>query len=212
MPLTDYPTPGGPVPVRNLQEFFRDSMDAAMAANHVSLDEQATHYVVNLLTLFSRSESFYEPGPNGPELRPLALMLADAVDAGTEEERNFALQRIGDVALFVSGFFADSLRRAAVDVDYYVRMGGGAYDSLAGSIRGTVRGRAFGETFAELAEKFALLVDVLQEMRDSARGSTDCDTLRIYELWVKTGSPRAARLLRAMGIHPMGSARNNWEQ
>ncbi|RMF98229.1 MAG: hypothetical protein D6727_03355 [Gammaproteobacteria bacterium] len=202
---------GGLETVRNLEEFFRDSLDAAAAANRVTLDSQTMHYVVNLLTLFSRSESFYEPGPDGPRLRPLALMLADAMDAASEEERNFALQRIGDVALFVAGLFADSLRRAAVDVDYYVYMGGGAYQSLAGSLRGTLRGRLFGEVFTELSAKFALLVDVLQEMRAASRGSSHEDALRLYELWVKTGSPRAERLLRAYGIQPLSQARSRYQ-
>ncbi len=195
--------------VSNLQEFFRDSLDAAAASNRVSLDDQTHHYVVNLLTLFARSEAFYESGPDGLHLKPLALMLTDAAEAPTAEERHFALQRIGDVALFIAGFFADSLQRAAVDVDYYMHMGGGAYNSLAGSMRGTVRGRALGGVFAELSAKFVLVVDVLQEMRSSARGTCDTDALRAYELWMKTGSPRAARLLRAMDIYPLGDARGS---
>ena len=68
-------------PVASLQEFFRDSVDSAMAANRVVLDEQASHYVVCLLTLFARSEDFYEVGEDGLQLRPLALMLADAAGA-----------------------------------------------------------------------------------------------------------------------------------
>lgn len=200
----------GLIPVASLEEFFRDSLDAAMAENQVVMETHTSHYVVNLLTLFSRSEEFYEPGPAGPQLRPLALMLSDALDAPTPEERNFALQRMGDVSLFVAGFFADGLRRAVVDVDYYVRMGGGAYHSLAGSLRGTLRGRAFGEVFDELGAKFGEVVDVLHEIRESARSSSDEDAMRLYELWVKTGSGRAARLLQEMGIYPMEQARSDY--
>ena len=198
-------------PVASLTEFFRDSVDAAMAANRVVLDSQTSHYVVNLLTLFARSEDFYEAGPDGPQLRPLALMLADAAEARTDEERNYALQRVGDVALFVAGFFDDFLQHAPVDVGYYVKMGGGAYSALAGSIRGTLRGRVLGEVFAELGAKFTPMVDVLNEVRDSARGNAVEDALRWYEAWVRTGSPRAARLLRELGIEPLDSARNRYE-
>jgi len=31
-----------------------------MSANNVSVDHQTSHYVVNLLTLFARSEALYE--------------------------------------------------------------------------------------------------------------------------------------------------------
>lgn len=200
----------GLTPVTDLREFFRDSLDSAMAANRVVVDQQTHFYVVNLLALFARSEALYDDTPDGPRLRPLALMLADAVEATSDDERRHALQRLGDVALFVAGFFADGLRTAAVDVDYYVRMGGGAYQTLAGSIRGTVRGRAFGEVFAELGDKFPLLVDVLHEVRASLAGQRDADALRLYELWMQTGSPRAARLLRRLGIHPMEQARTRY--
>lgn len=208
---TDHATADGLQPVSSLTEFFRDSVDAAMAANRVVLDAQTSHYVVNLLTLFARSEDFYDVGPEGPALRPLALMLADAADARSNEERHFALQRVGDVALFVAGFFDDFLQRAPVDVGYYVKMGGGAYSTLAGSIRGTLRGRVLGDVFEELGAKFTMMVDVLNEVRDSTRGHDVEDALRLYEAWMRTGSPRAARLLRELGIEPLESARTRNE-
>lgn len=198
-------------PVASLQEFFRDSVDAAIAANRVVLDAQTSHYVVCLLTLFARSEDFYEYGPDGPQLRPLALMLADAADAPSDDARSFALQRVGDVALFLAGFFDDFLHRAPVGLGYYVRMGGGAYSTLSEAIRGTLRGRIMAEVFAELGAKFTEMVDVLNDVRDSARGTRAEDALRLYEAWVRTGSPRAARLLREQGIHPLDSARSGYE-
>jgi len=204
-PLTELET------VESLQSFFHESMDSAMAANKVVLDERTAHYVVNLLTLFSRSEAFYEMTPEGPALRPLAGMLADAIDAQSEIERNTTLQRMGDVSLFMAGFFADGLRRTPVDVDYYVYMGGGAYYSLSVHLRTTFRGRALCDVFVELAEKFQDMVDILNEMRESARAMTDENLLRTYELWVKTGSRRAARLLRKSGVYPLAQARVRYE-
>ena len=46
-------------------------------------------------------------------------------------ERNRALQRLGDVSLFIAGFFAGSFARKLVDIDYHIAMGGRAYGSLA---------------------------------------------------------------------------------
>ena len=191
------------VTITSLMEYFHDSMDAALATNQLHLDDHTTHYVVNLLTLFARSEQLYERTDEGYQLRPLATMLSDAVEADSEVERNYGLQRIGDVALFIAGFFAAGLQRSAVDVDYYVYMGGGAYHSLSVHTRGSVRGEALCVVFEELAAKFQGLVDVLNEVRDSARGDSDVNLLRQYELWMKTGSQRAARLLRDAGIHPI---------
>jgi hypothetical protein len=43
-------------------------------------------------------------------------------------------------------------------------------------------------------------VDALGEIADCSRRYTPADILRLYEIWLKTGSPRARSLLRQMGI------------
>jgi hypothetical protein len=190
------------IPVPSLQEYFRESVDAAMTSNKVAVDEHTACYLVNLLTAFVRSEALYDQMPPGPRLQPLALMLADAAEAPSSEERNMALRRLGDVALFVAGFMAGCLDRSPVGINYYVRMGGGAYHCLAASLPTSMRGRAIAPVYAELAARFVDLVDVLMEVRHRAGSSRDRDVLRLYELWLTTGSLRAARLLRLLGIEP----------
>ena len=194
------------LPVHNLTEYFRESIETAIDKQCVDVDPHATHYVVNLLTLFSRSEEFYEDHGETYGLRPLALMMADAAEARSAAERNFSLQRIGDVALFVSGFFADSLADKLVDLDYYIYMGGNAYGSLSEEIRGTTRGKAFADIYRELAINFQTFVDVLNEVRDGPRKESDVDLMRAYDVWLKTGSRRAAALLRQNGVVPIDGA------
>lgn len=191
------------VPVPNLRDYFRESMEAAIDKQGVDMDPHATHYVVNLLTLFARSEDLYEDHGPAYGLKPLALMMVDAVEAPTAEQRNFALQRIGDVSLFIAGFFADSLAHRLVDLDYYIYMGGNAYGSLSDEMRGTLRGKALSDVYRELAHKFQTVVDILNEVRDTSRQSTDIDLLRTYEVWLRTGSKRAESLLRQNGVVPM---------
>ena len=192
--------------VRNLQDYFRTSIDDVVSRQQVDIDPHAAHYVVNMLTLFSRSDELYEDDGEVYGLRPLALMLADAADAESNEQRNHLLQRIGDVALFISGFFSDGLASKAVDIDYYIHMGGNAYSSLSEEVRGTVRGRAVADVFRELAIKFQLVVDVLNEISD---GPSDRDLLRAYEVWRRTGSKRAEQLLRKNGVVPIADARRH---
>ena len=192
-------------PVASLQEFFKDSISQALRRQGVEVEDHTAYYVVNLLTLFSRSEALYERTASGVGLKPLALMLADAAESSNPRERDLVLQRLGDVSLFIAGFFADSLVRKPVDMDYYVRMGGSAYGSLCESVRGTLRGEAFGSVFAELSGKFQNVVDVLNDVRDEARTRKDQDVLRLYETWMRTGSERAGRLLRELGVEPNSS-------
>ena len=194
---------GKTIDVRNLREFFRDSVHAALERQNVGVEDHTEHYVVNLLTMFARSEVLFESTADGPRLKPLAMMLADAGSAASREERWRALQRIGDVSLFVAGFFAQSFARRLVDVDYHVAMGGHAYGTLADTCGSGARGRALASVFAELAEKFQRLVDALNDVSEMAHRHDQRDVLRQYELWLKTGSPRARAILAKLGVDPV---------
>ena len=182
-----------------LQEYFQTSLSDALENQNVKAGADTIHYVVNLLTSFSRAEKLFERTPDG-------MMIAEAVEGTTADERNRALRRLGDVALFISGVFAQSLNRCAVDVDYYVSMGGSAYSYLSDTMRGTNRGRALSGIYNELASKFVSFVDVLGEVSEGPNCNNDIDVLRQYEIWLRTGSTRAADRLRAVGIHPSTSA------
>jgi len=191
--------------VASLQEFFKDSVAAAMAKQGVAADDHTAYYVVNLLTLFARPQTLYEKGHPGPGLQPIALLLAAAADSPDRETRNAILRRVGDTSLFVAGFLGDGFARKLVDVDYYIDMGCAAYGRLHDNVRGTREGRVFGTVFAELAVKFGDFVDVLAEIRDSGKAAA-IDVLRLYELWLRTGSRRAARILREHGLTPSAAS------
>jgi hypothetical protein len=191
------------VAVTNLREFFHDSVQAALRKQRVDVDGHTEHYVVNILTMFARSEELYDSRADGVRLKPLALMLADASEASSAQQRDEALRRLGDVSLFVAGFFAQSFARKLIDIDYHIAMGGRAYGTLADNLRGSIRGAAFATVFLELAQKFQRLVDVLNDVAEMAHTHTDQDILRLYEIWLKTGSPRAHAILQQLGVAPV---------
>jgi hypothetical protein len=154
--------------------------------------------------MFSHTDALFEPDGDRSQLKPLALLLAEAANAPDERQRFRTLQRMGDVALFVAGFLAGSLSRRPVDVDYHIAMGGRAYGTLAQApYRGAQRVLAY--VFAELQDKFQPLVDALGEIGEGAAQNSPRDVLRLYELWHKTGSPRAHRLLLKLGIRPVAA-------
>jgi hypothetical protein len=189
------------VPVANLREYFKDELHGALEKQQVAVEDQTEHYVVNLLTLFSRSEALYDSTPDGTRLKPLVVMLSEALEAPSPDDRNRGLQRLGDVSLFIAGFFAKSFARKLIDVDYHIAMGGRAYAALSDSMsRG--RGRVLGKVFGELALKFQPMVDALNELSESAYTHTDKDILRLYEIWLKTGSRRCYDILKRLGVNP----------
>src|SRR5271163_2847411 len=193
------------VAVSSLREFFRDAFHEATERQNLEIEEQSEQYVVNLLTMFSRADALYEKTPEGLRIRPLAHMLAEALDAPSAVARQRALQRLGDVSLFIAGFFARSFARKLIDIDYHIAMGGNAYSSLADTMQRSISGRCVAAVYAQLAQKFQGLVDALNEVSETSYRHTDADILRLYEMWMKTGSPRAHGLLRQLGVQPVAA-------
>ncbi len=190
----------------SVRDFFHERVRAALDNQKLDADVKTVYYVVNLLTGFTRTDSLYERTPDGVMIKPLAALYFEALNGESAEARNKALQRLGDVALFIAGVFSDSLNRKLVDVDYYVSMGGGAYGHLSQSVRGSANGQAFSEIFDELSFKFVEFVDVLAEVSERSTPRDDRDIMRLYELWLRTGSKRAEQKLRSIGIQPSESA------
>jgi hypothetical protein len=100
----------------------------------------------------------------------------------------------------MSGFFSDSLHRSVVHIDYYVSMGEYAYGSLS---RRDLD--AYGEVFSELARNFVPFMDVLADVSEQTTSRSAVDVLRLYEKWLRTGSPRDGQRLAGRGIVPNAS-------
>ncbi|HEY0767616.1 MAG TPA: hypothetical protein VGD47_06640 [Steroidobacteraceae bacterium] len=189
------------LPVANLREFFKDTLHDTLAKQHLAVEDHTEHYVVNLLTLFARSEALFDGTPEGLRLKPAVAMLGEALEAPCVGERNRALQRLGDVSLFVAGFFAHGFAAKLVDIDYHIAMGGCAYGALA-QATSQGKGRVLAAVFAELSEKFQPMVDALNELSETSYSHSDRDILRLYEIWLKSGSARCYALLKRLGVDP----------
>jgi len=179
-------------------EFFREQLERAMEHQKVSTSAFTEFYLVNLLVSCVRGERLPAPEPGYDEM-PLAVLYARAVEA-SRAERARLLRAMGDTALFVSGFFADSLSGKLVDLGYYRSMGGHAYSCLGREPQAD----AYGPTvFRELADRFTEFADLLAEVSESSRFSSNRSILALYERWIQTRSRRAATLLAEQGIVPV---------
>jgi hypothetical protein len=59
--------------------------------------------------------------------------------------------------------------------------------------------------FAELGDKFAVFTDVINEVSERTSCASNMDLLRLYEKWLRTGSPRSGQLLIEQGVVPNAS-------
>ena len=185
------------------REYFQEVVQSALANQQFHASDESVVYLVNLLVNFLRSENLFDKTPDGLMIKPLAVLYEEALAANSSKGRVRALQRLGDLALFISGLFANSLGRCLVDVDYYISMGGNAYASLAVSNRLPVHSQALKIVFDELSEKFSGYVGILAEVGEESQLSSNTDIMRLYEIWQCTGSKRIANRLQDLGIQPV---------
>jgi hypothetical protein len=182
-------------------EYFRELVESALHHQHLATRDLTAFYLVNLLTGFMHIDR-----ADADDDEPLGVRFAKALQDGGIRQRD-GLRQVGDLSLFISGFFADSLKRRVVDIDYYIQLGGSAYGSLARQGHIT-----FGEVFTELSDKFPAFVDVLCEVSERSALTSNSDVLRLYEKWLRTKSRRSGDLLAAKGIVPNASVGNRFIQ
>jgi len=170
----------------SVDEFFHEVVTDALASVDLDASEPASWYLVSLLGDFTRARLTDEP---------LGVKLA-ATPGQEAGERVRNLKVVGDTSLYVAGYFADSLSRSLVDVDYYVGLGRSAYAQLARSLSTP---SSIGTIYAELADKFPQFVDVLASVKKRVEIGTN-DTGRLYEIWLRTRDEWVEKKLRAAGL------------
>lgn len=181
----------------DLGSFFRQEVVDARAQLGVHMDEATEWYVVQLLCEHSHAQSAHKTLTG----EPLALLYqrASAAPAG---ERVDLLRAMGDRALLVAGFFAESVERSLVDVPYYVTMGQKAYTDLAGTLGHGRRAEGASHLYRQLGRGFAAYVDVLNQISSRSRQAqgNDADLLKLYDRWVRTKNDRLKKLLEGRGL------------
>ena len=188
-----------------VREHFSAALESAARNQDVALRDITSTYLVNLLTEYCEASALAAVTDANRQIKPLATLYGEALEAQTSAHRRLTLRRLGDLALFISGIFSDSLNRKLVDVDYYIGMGEAAYCCVYDSLQADTRAKTLGTVFGELSSKFPQLVDVLTEISEISGLKSRNDLLRSYELWQKTGSERARKQLRRAGIVPFVS-------
>ena len=182
----------------NPESFFFELVRGAVDHQKVKLQPETEFYVVKLLNRFIFSESLYSKNSEGSlEDQPLAFLYKEALEAEEQASQKSLFQNVGDISLFKAGFFQESLSRSLVDLNYYIGLGGSAYRNAAHRSEA----KHFRHLFEELSDQFGMVVNVLSEVSEQTTiTKTEQDLLRLYEMWARTGSERAARTLTRTGI------------
>ena len=188
---------------RTLGDYFRERLATCADALKPRPQDDTLWYVGSVLARLGDSRQLFSYDQGQLGLRPLALLYKDAHEATADHERCLILRQLGDQALFLGALFPERYARKGLRQDYFVGMGGGAYDYLADN--------AFSNrhVFGELAQRFAVFLDLVAHACVRKVGSNNQDILALYQQWRTTGNPRLAEQLRAMGISLEGEGRSH---
>lgn len=183
------------------RDFFRDLVGAVVSDRGFETTEASEIYVVSLLADAAQSPAALEKAE-----QPFGVRLAKAMSA-SGGERFERFRRLGDDVLFVSGFFSEHLQTRGLPLDYVAAVGQRAYGGAASMLR---RHAAGPQVFDELADKFAMFVNLLQNVADSLSTTAlkdETDVLELYERWQRSRSHVLAKALLELGLLPTsGSA------
>ena len=151
-------------------------------------------YLGQMLVRFGDSSALFSYDDGRLALRPLALLYHDAHVAENRQQRCLILRQLGDVALFIGALFPESYKRKGLQQDYFVGMGSGAYDYLSEN-ESTNR-----HIFSDLSAMFASMLTLVADCCSSDTELSMSDIEELYAHWMATGSPRAERRLRRLGL------------
>ncbi len=194
-----------------LKEYFFHSISGICDRRSMNSSDSSIAYIVNLLCHYVRSDHLFDWDRDaGYDVRPLALLYGEAMQATDPKHRHSTLRRLGDVALFISGMFNASLSRKPVGLDYYINMGCGAYGWLSDNLESCDSVSLNHEVFRELSERFPDFVGILDEFADSSSLRGDKDLIALYELWLKNKDPRIAEKIKQKGI-PVSGVSNQFK-
>ncbi len=182
-------------------DFFREKISDAATTLQLTLTEELEFYLVNLLCDFINPENM-----SLDELdlldTPLALLHKRAIESSPDMQIRI-YKKLGDISLYVTGYFQDSLHRKTVDADYYISMGSGAYHRISHLMQNHHRDEHFTRVYQDLAREFRNLVALMTELADDFPTRENPNIIAIYERWNRTGSDRLRRILEDEGILPV---------
>ena len=150
----------------SINDYFRTAVCEAVRQEQVVVSEDTLWYLTQLFSNYHRTDRLFDfdasrSGSATRPLTPLAEYYRMAAESDNDKERRLYLQKLGDVAIFISSLYAGALKRKPVGVAYYISMGESAYACLADAPATTTRHRALAGIFDELSHEFASLVPAL---------------------------------------------------
>ncbi len=179
------------------EQHFSEVLKEACQQRKIKTAPLVETYLVHLLKHYLDTKNLYQTNDAAAEPEPQTLAEMYLVAMNSEAPKNKEMMKtLADRALYVSGFFGDSLQRKVVDIDYYSNIGSAAYSNLAV----WTKEDTVASIYKTFSQRFLEFVDVLSYISEKSAVQTDQNVLRLYDKYIKTGSDLARDRLIQMGV------------
>lgn len=171
------------------EQHFSEVVKEACKNRQVKTQPDVEIYLVQLLRHYVDSSNLHKHRDTFAELYLKAMN-------SENHEKKELMRVVADRSLYLTGFFADSLHRKIVDIDYYADIGAAAYSNLHAWTRETPLAGVY-QTFSK---RFMEFVEVLNYISEKSTVQADQDVLRLYDRYLRTGSELAREKLNELGV------------
>lgn len=180
------------------EQHFSEVVQEACKSRQIKTHPAVEIYLVQLLGRYLDSKNFYTPLLDDSTEKPpetFAEMYLTAINAETPKNKEM-MRIVADRSLYLTGFFADSLMRKTVDIDYYIEIGSAAYSNL----HSWTREDGLSDVYQTFSKRFGDFVEVLNYISEKSLIQGDQNVLRLYDRYMRTGSELAREKLNELGV------------
>lgn len=180
------------------EQHFAELLKEACEYRKFKILPSAETYILNMLSHYIDSRNLFSPIVDESIGKPpdtFAELYLTALNAEDPKNKTY-MKVLADKALYLSGFFGDSLQKKSVDIDYYMGIGASAYSNLAAWTKEEIT----ANTYSTFSNKFIDFADLLSYISDKSALQSEQNILKLYERYISTGSKLAREKLVELGV------------
>ena len=180
------------------QVSFRDYIKKELSSADSSLPCEVIDYLADLLCFYLRADRFYPSNDrtdSGCE-ETLVSLYGKIHSAKARREKIYLFKKMGDLSLYVSGFFRSAVEKKTVDVSYYENMGQSAYSYIA-DCYGSQK-----NVFSALSRRFRNLSESLFYIQKKSELKDNKTALALYREYMTKKSPAVLKRVLREGRFP----------
>ena len=163
----------------SLQTFFFDQLTEVNKKSAYPIPQEAIYYSSLVMDQFGESGNYFEVNEEGKTCeKTLGIKLLQSTHMSKQKKKR-ALKDVGDTALFLCGYFSDSLNKKIVDPEYYQNLGQIAYGRLNNIVPSAYDTPALFKTIAETFDRMASLMNIVSKNNRAKADNAD-DSYLLY--------------------------------